>query len=714
MNIKAERIEQLIQLLNRNLLLIFSGQVDGTTPLENKRLQKVDAVIFGHDKFAFEMIHFVASASDKLLNNGTIFGKWEECFVRGLESLLVECAVIHDDIERDCFVSRVYCWFTEKLVERREVPRQDLVELHSLRDSVVRLAGQETHAAKAIESYSPNRSPDHRASLLPDSPSWQAKEDREEEKGLLLPAVHSSQPLQVGLWPGSGGPTIAHRLPLYVKHSRPSILHSKELSEGLTLPSIPTAQQNYGLLHSKPETDAEKNMNELWLARRRQEAFQFKTQQQLAVVMDRLALHKSRLESDALRRQETSSILITRPSSAGARLRTTDDHSPPRSRVQSAAERGRPPRGIQSKLCLFSNEDSPNSSPERQRSSQVEFGGSRQILKDGTERNGNLGGPDNMTSVVVAGQDFEKETTIVRASRASVMKTSKKEFVPMRFKIDIPEGYGTDKSKYFSQLSDSSDEDDEAVEHNPKTLMTTQPVSSAGATKKKAAAGRSEVTFKRQKPPNRERPSSAKLFRAVATNDAEFKVLYRHTNYRRMPMTLEQERWLDEREAERCKLSEAVAKQLVAEVQRKGDKKKGKDKGKAGKGEKEQKRNNSAPSHMPNSKDIHKPKYKTASQFMAIHFPQFENEHDQHTMGPMRAIQLSEVEDVMESCGRHHITIKEAAIRKALVIPQDKPEALCLEGLREGSEALMVNPKPQELWRKFVAAKKGKGKKKRG
>lgn len=32
MNIKAERIEQLIQLVNRNLLLIFSGQPDGEPP----------------------------------------------------------------------------------------------------------------------------------------------------------------------------------------------------------------------------------------------------------------------------------------------------------------------------------------------------------------------------------------------------------------------------------------------------------------------------------------------------------------------------------------------------------------------------------------------------------------------------------------------------------------------------------------------------------
>lgn len=32
------------------------------------------------------------------------------------------------------------------------------------------------------------------------------------------------------------------------------------------------------------------------------QAFEWKTQQHLSLVMDRLALHKSRLESDALRR----------------------------------------------------------------------------------------------------------------------------------------------------------------------------------------------------------------------------------------------------------------------------------------------------------------------------------------------------------------------------------------------------------------------------
>lgn len=94
----------------------------------------MDAVIFGHDKFAFEMVHFVKStlkkhddrpsSGNKNAPKMSIEDMWETNFVQGLESLLVECAVVNDDIERDCFVSRVYCWFTEKLQERRDLPRK--------------------------------------------------------------------------------------------------------------------------------------------------------------------------------------------------------------------------------------------------------------------------------------------------------------------------------------------------------------------------------------------------------------------------------------------------------------------------------------------------------------------------------------------------------------------------------------------------------------
>jgi hypothetical protein len=63
------------------------------------------------------------------------------------------------------------------------------------------------------------------------------------------------------------------------------------------------------------------------------------------------------------------------------------------------------------------------------------------------------------------------------------------------------------------------------------------------------------------------------------------------------------------------------------------------------------------------------------------------------------------------------VPIKESVLRKALLIPQDRPEAICLEGLREEKEGLMVNPLPKEMWRKMTVGKKGggkKGKKKKG
>ena len=153
-----------------------------------RELEKVDAVIFGHDKFAYEMVHFVKSSLGKGSDRPSsakdtasiknVEDMWETNFVQGLESLLVECAVVNDDIERDCFVSRVYCWFTEKLQERRDLPRkstfllfnflafclflsklrfiyllpQDL-RVDQLRSSIERMGGDHTHTLRGLDSY---------------------------------------------------------------------------------------------------------------------------------------------------------------------------------------------------------------------------------------------------------------------------------------------------------------------------------------------------------------------------------------------------------------------------------------------------------------------------------------------------------------------------------------------------------------------------------
>ena len=69
----------------------------------------------------------LVSNSMDVLDDGTSRQDlWDRIFSDGLEVLLVECAMVNDDIERDCFISRVYCWFTEKLSERRELPKKGI------------------------------------------------------------------------------------------------------------------------------------------------------------------------------------------------------------------------------------------------------------------------------------------------------------------------------------------------------------------------------------------------------------------------------------------------------------------------------------------------------------------------------------------------------------------------------------------------------------
>ena len=83
----------------------------------------------------------------------------------------------------------------------------------------------------------------------------------------------------------------------------------------------------------------------------------------------------------------------------------------------------------------------------------------------------------------------------------------------------------------------------------------------------------------------------------------------------------------------------------------------------------------------------------------------------------MRTIQLLEVNEIIDVCDKYNVKIKESVLRKALIIPQDRPEAICLENLRTEKEGLMINPNPPEYWRKIIKdgkkGKKGKGKKKK-
>lgn len=334
--------------------------------------------------------------------------------------------------------------------------------------------------------------------------------------------------------------------------------------------------------------------------------------------------------------------------------------------------------------------------------------------------------PGSAVSVTMSGTNgADKEVQVVAASRSSILRpensSSRREILPMRFRTSLPAGYSVDRQKFYLREADDSDEENEPLTPAIRSSKNGAP----SGTKKKASApaGRTEVLFKHEKPVMRERPHSARLFRQIAQDDPEFKVMYRNCNYRRMELTEDQEKWLEDREIERKQRSDTVARQLVAEVQARAEKKKnkdkdkakdkgdkGKDKGDKGKGKKKDSGSKDA------TKDAPKAKYKSATHFMSRHFPQFEetaeSTEDGHGLAPMRLLQLEEVAEVEATFQRYGLPIREAVLRKALVVPQDKPEAICLEGLREGAEGLMVNPLPPHLWRRLAAGKKGKKKRK--
>ena len=120
-------------------------------------------------------------------------------------------------------------------------------------------------------------------------------------------------------YPSAGSPKQHRGIDLLQQQYYPDILTDRDLQAG-----------NY-----KPETEAEIAMNELWIARRRQEvpclihciavliftrsqAFEWKAKQNVDLIMDRRSLHKSRMESEALRRQETSSYLAMKLSKSNS------------------------------------------------------------------------------------------------------------------------------------------------------------------------------------------------------------------------------------------------------------------------------------------------------------------------------------------------------------------------------------------------------------
>lgn len=201
-----------------------------------------------------------------------------------------------------------------------------------------------------------------------------------------------------------------------------------------------------------------------------------------------------------------------------------------------------------------------------------------------------------------------------------------------------------------------------------------------------------------------------------------------------MPLTLEQEKWLEAVEYDRAKESEEYVKALIDKVASKKAKKgkEGETKKaakKEGKGKDKKKGGDSAKMSATGAAAAEQCKYKSAEQFMARHFPNFDpidlntevelpeegQSRVQTACGPMRTMHLIECQRILEVCEQYDVPMDAQTLERALIVPQDRPEGICMEGHVRDIDRLMPNPLPKEYWRpipEFGKKKKKGGKKK--
>ena len=289
------------------------------------------------------------------------------------------------------------------------------------------------------------------------------------------------------------------------------------------------------------------------------------------------------------------------------------------------------------------------------------------------------------------------DKTLIQSIRKEILRPQKGGPVPFRFSSALPLSY---KQEFYMELSSDDSEDEEGgggnigqrkrrntIGGNNTTggiggggtggvAATTgggdkpKPKPKSAGANKKGGGAVVKLLFKHEKPINYDRPKSGTLFREMAEADSEFKVMYRHTNFRRMPLTARQEKWLEDQEAQRVKLSYEVAKKLVENEALKAAKKK--EKGdKDGKGKKDEKKDKkddkkskeaAAKAALLAAKaKPPPPKYKSATQFMQMHFPNFDGDDEEdriESCGPMKITQMAEVERVCDAFGHAELPIK--------------------------------------------------------
>ena len=595
MNAKSERIEQLIQIINRNLLLIFNGQAEGVTPLDHPTgssiLEKprssqgarqgtpyhVDISVFDGDKFGYEMVSYIRSYVKT--NKNSLPSIWERNFVKGLETLITECAVIKDSIERECFVGRVYVWFTEKLVEKRDLPQEEIEEeeIKVLKTAILAMGG--FHSAKALDSLTKH------------------KQDESKEQ------------------------------PENIESSDGDNLHHLEQGDGqVKLPPIhgnssgseqPTAGNTVSERVRNPAYDEEtdQKIQDLWLARRQQEAFEWKTRQNLNLIMDRRELQRSRLESEALRREETSSYIAgpQKIEDIVASSSLYDDNS------RYAPKMRRPLSGKQHFAGIIRD---------------IEDNEDIQTMKSGVDASSLTLDSSSIRSIEAFKEqpiedDALKDETVeskTKKNPKSSKKPEKKQYVPMRFRTKAPDSMRSIVKKQSTNLELNSGK------VTPKAEADSSTVPPA------AEAFNTDALIKTTRPSFKQRSgsSTSRILQNFGSKDSELQVYYEYSVSRKCPLTLKHQEWLQVRSEERIARDEAYNKKLVDAVQSEAEKKKKPEKSRNGKPNRKSSKKSVDEESVASTDTV--PKYSSAKDFMEKHFPSFDVAEEDEAHGVLRLI----------------------------------------------------------------------------
>ena len=135
-----------------------------------------------------------------------------------------------------------------------------------LRSAVQRLEGDHTHTMRGLDKFDPENT--FGASIRSQSekilgPSQEPADEVKFSEDRDLPVIE--------LPPARKDKHGNRKIPQYVKSGFPTVFETPEDANPGLFPKIPGAEENYGMVYNKPETEAERTMHELWMARRRQE-----------------------------------------------------------------------------------------------------------------------------------------------------------------------------------------------------------------------------------------------------------------------------------------------------------------------------------------------------------------------------------------------------------------------------------------------------------